>query len=137
MLHFYSSNEHKNVLFEMSFLFALSVNSSFIVQETLKTLRLIWFKVRNCFSSNLFYHLESPEPGTYNFVDGFTKDLTFRTTLPKSNYYSFGLGPTREAMESIYLPGNNSPRLKDSKNMPGPAEYKFSNYCIGKEARKF
>lgn len=84
----------------------------------------------------LFHFLESPEPATYNLTSGFTKG-EFRTTLPKTNYYSFGNGPERSAFDAVYVPGNNSPRLKESRNMPGPGEYKYSNFTIGKDGRKF
>lgn len=88
-----------------------------------------------------FYKLtlfaESPEPATYTMTDGFTKDLEFRTVLPKTNYYSFGRGPSRDAFDAVYVPGKNSPRLKESRGMPGPGEYKYSNFSIGKEGRKF
>ena len=43
--------------------------------------------------------------------------------MPKTNYFSFGKGPERSAYDSVYLPGNNSPRLKDAKKSPGPGEY--------------
>lgn len=88
-----------------------------------------WFKIVNLI-------LESPEPATYNIVGGFTNG-EFRTVLPKTNYYSFGLGPSREAQENVYMPGNNSPRLKETKNMPGPGYYQYNNFCIGKEGRKW
>lgn len=87
-------------------------------------------------SSLSFTVLESPEPGTYNIVGGFTNG-EFRQILPKTNYYSFGLGAKREASDNVYMPGNNSPRLKETMNMPGPGEYNYSNFCIGKEGRKW
>jgi hypothetical protein len=74
------------------------------------------------FRQEAYYFVESPEPATYNIVGGFTNG-EFRTVLPKTNYYSFGLGASREAYDNVYMPGNNSPRLKETKNMPGPGEY--------------
>ena len=85
-----------------------------------------------------FFHVDlaSPEPGTYNIVGGFTNG-EFRNILPKTHFYSFGLGAKREAYDNVYMPGNNSPRLKESMAIPGPGEYKYSNFCIGKEGRKW
>jgi hypothetical protein len=80
---------------------------------------------------------ESPEPATYTMTGGFTKDMEFRTVLPKTNYYSFGRGPSRDAFDAVYVPGKNSPRLKESIDTPGPCEYQYSNFSIGKEGRKF
>ena len=58
--------------------------------------------------------------------------------MPKTNYYSFGLSASRDAYEKVYNPhDNNSPRGKDSKDMPGPGEYKYKNMSIGMDARKF
>lgn len=81
--------------------------------------------------------VESPEPATYTMTSGFTKDLEGRIALPKTNYYSFGKNSPREAFDAVYVPGKNSPRLKESRGMPGPGEYSYSNFSIGKEGRKF
>lgn len=81
--------------------------------------------------------LERPDPGTYNIVGSFTPNGEFRTILPKTNYFSFGLGADRDAMEAVYVPGQHSPRRKESANMPGPGQYKVENFSFGREGRKF
>lgn len=92
-------------------------------------------KLQDFYKLTLF--AESPEPATYTMTSGFTKDMEFRTVLPKTNYYSFGKSSPREAFDAVYVPGRNSPRLKESRGMPGPGEYSYSNFSIGKEGRKF
>jgi hypothetical protein len=46
------------------------------------------------------------------------------------------LGISKKAFDAVYVPGRNSPRLKESRGMPGPGEYSYSNFSIGKEGRK-
>jgi len=60
-----------------------------------------------------------------------------RTTLPKTEVYSFGRSATRDQMNKVYNPLCNSPRAVDSKAMPGPANYEYKNMSIGTEARRF
>ena len=60
-----------------------------------------------------------------------------RSVMPKTNYYSFGLSASREQMNKVYNPMENSPRDKESRNMPGPGEYKYNNFDVGREARQF
>lgn len=79
---------------------------------------------------------ERPDPGTYEIIGGFTNG-EFRTILPKTNYFSFGKGPDRDAFEAVYVPGQHSPRLKESKNLPGPGQYKVTNFSFGKDGRHF
>jgi len=31
----------------------------------------------------------------------------------------------------------NSPRDRETRNMPGPGEYKYNNYSVGSEGRHF
>lgn len=57
--------------------------------------------------------------------------------MPKTNYYSFGLGATRDNFANVYNPANQSPRAIDAKNSPGPGEYKYKNKGIGSEGRRF
>jgi len=47
------------------------------------------------------------------------------------------MSANREAFEAVYQPGNNSPRLKETRNSPGPGEYKYKNMCVGVDAKKF
>ena len=57
--------------------------------------------------------------------------------MPKTNYYTFGLSASREQMNKMYNPMDNSPRGSEVKNMPGPGEYKYKNYSVGTEGRHF
>jgi len=60
-----------------------------------------------------------------------------RATMPKTNYYTFGLSASREQVNKAYNPMNNSPRGVESRAIPGPGEYKYKNYKIGTEGRRF
>lgn len=60
-----------------------------------------------------------------------------RTALPKTNYYTFGNSATREQMNKVYNPLDNSPRGEESSRIPGPGEYKYKNFSIGTEGRRF
>ena len=60
-----------------------------------------------------------------------------RTAMPKTNYYTFGLSASREQMNKMYNPMDNSPRGKDTAAMPGPGEYKYKNFSVGSEGRHF
>lgn len=57
--------------------------------------------------------------------------------MPKTNYYTFGLSASREQMNKMYNPMDNSPRGKDTAAMPGPGEYKYKNFSVGSEGRHF
>lgn len=63
--------------------------------------------------------------------------MTNRTAKPKTNYYSFGLSASREQMNKCYNPLDNSPRNIDSMAIPGPGEYKYKNFSVGTEGRRF
>ena len=60
-----------------------------------------------------------------------------RSVMPKTNYYSFGMSATREQMNRVYNPLDNSPRGSESKQIPGPGEYKYKNMSVGTEGRHF
>ena len=45
-----------------------------------------------------------PPPGSYRVLNSF--DMSDRATMPKTNYYSFGLSATREQMNKTYNPAN-------------------------------
>ena len=80
-------------------------------------------------------HLEIPSPGTYKVLSSF--DMENRSAMPKTNYYSFGLSASRDQMNKVYNPLENSPRGSESVNMPGPGEYKYKNFSVGSEGRHF
>ena len=78
---------------------------------------------------------DAPDPGIYTIISDF--DPKQRTALPKTHFYSFGLGATREQMNKVYNPLENSPRASESKAIPGPGEYQYKNKAIGEDARRF
>ena len=79
--------------------------------------------------------LDIPPLGTYKHLSSFEMDN--RATMPKTNYYSFGLSATREQMSKVYNPAENSPRSSLTKDLPGPGEYKYKNYSTGTGGRHF
>ena len=60
-----------------------------------------------------------------------------RTALPKTHYYSFGLSATREQVNKVYNPNENSPRSSEARKIPGPGEYKYKNFTTGTGGRHF
>ena len=60
-----------------------------------------------------------------------------RATMPKTNYYSFGMSATREQVNRVYNPLSNSPRGEESRQIPGPGTYQYKNYSVGTEGRHF
>ena len=76
-----------------------------------------------------------PPPGNYRVLNSF--DMSDRATMPKTNYYSFGLSATREQMNKAYNPADNSPRGAEAKLIPGPGYYKVRNFDVGKGGRHF
>lgn len=78
---------------------------------------------------------EIPPIGTYRTLSSF--DMSNRAVMPKTNFWTFGKSATREACSRVYTPGDTSPRAKDASSMPGPGSYKYKNFSIGQDARKF
>ena len=79
-------------------------------------------------SSKLSYSnllLENPPPGNYKTLSSFEMDN--RAVMPKTNYYSFGNSATREQVNKVYNPLDNSPRGSEARQLPGPGQYSFKN----------
>ena len=83
----------------------------------------------------LFISIDAPDPGAYTIISDFDQNL--RSTLPKTNFYTFGKGATRDQMNIVYNPLDNSPRGSESKAIPGPGEYAYKNMAIGQDSRHF
>ena len=83
----------------------------------------------------MFVCADIPPPGTYKVLSSFDTDN--RAAMPKTNYYTFGLSASREAVNKVYNPMENSPRQQDVRDMPGPGEYKYKNFSCGQEGRRF
>ena len=50
-----------------------------------------------------------------------------RAVMPKTNYYTFGNSATREQVNKVYNPLDNSPRGSEARQLPGPGQYTFKN----------
>jgi len=68
---------------------------------------------------------ENPPPGNYKTLSSFEMDN--RAVMPKTNYYSFGNSATREQVNKVYNPLDNSPRGSEARQLPGPGQYSFKN----------
>lgn len=57
--------------------------------------------------------------------------------MPKTNYYTFGSSASRDQVNKVFNPMDNSPRGTESRQIPGPGEYKYKNNSFGTEGRRF
>lgn len=69
----------------------------------------------------LIFCADAPDPGIYDVNSSF--DMKNRAAMPKTYYYTFGLSASRDQMNKVYNPLDNSPRGRESLQIPGPGEY--------------